>query len=50
MGGYLPTVILKLGKTLVVGEVLVKSSDQEALLAGLPITYYGPKLKLNFMK
>ena len=32
--------LLKLGKTLVVGEVLVKSSDKEALLARSSITYY----------
>ena len=31
--------LLKLGKTLVVGEVLVKSSDQEALVARSSITY-----------
>ena len=35
--------LLKLGKTLVVGEVLVKSSDKEALLARSSITYYRPK-------
>ena len=35
--------ILKLGKTLVVGEVLVKSSEKEALLARSSITYYRPK-------
>ena len=35
--------LLKLGKTLVVGEVLVKSSDQEALVARSSITYYRPK-------
>ena len=35
--------LLKLGKTLVVGEVLVKSSEKEALLARSSITYYGPK-------
>ncbi len=35
--------LLKLGKTLVVGEVLVKSSDQGALLARSSITYYRPK-------
>ena len=34
---------LKLGKTLVVGEVLVKSSEKEALLARSSITYYRPK-------
>ena len=35
--------LLKLGKTLVVGEVLFKSSDKEALLARSSITYYRPK-------
>ena len=35
--------LLKLGKTLVVGEVLVKSSDKEALLVRSSITYYRPK-------
>ena len=35
--------LLKLGKTLVVGEVLVKSSDKEALLARSSFTYYRPK-------
>ena len=35
--------LLKLGKTLVVGEVLVKSSGKEALLARSSITYYRPK-------
>ena len=35
--------LLKLGKTLVVGEVLVKSSDKEALLARSSIRYYRPK-------
>ena len=35
--------LLKLGKTLVFGEVLVKSSDKEALLARSSITYYRPK-------
>ena len=35
--------LLKLGKTLVVGEVLVKSSDKEALLARSSVTYYRPK-------
>lgn len=35
--------LLKLGKTLVVGEVLVKSSKKEALLARSSITYYRPK-------
>ena len=35
--------LLKLGKTLVVGEVLVKSSEKEALLARSSITYYRPK-------
>ena len=35
--------LLKLGKTLVVGEVLVKSSDQKALVARSSITYYRPK-------
>ena len=35
--------LLKLGKTLVVGEVLVKSSDQEDLVARSSITYYRPK-------
>ena len=35
--------LLKLGKTLVVGEVLVKSSDKEALLARSSITYYRPR-------
>ena len=35
--------LLKLGKTLVVGEVLVKSSAKEALLARSSITYYRPK-------
>ena len=35
--------LLKLGKTLVVGEVLVKSSAQEALVARSSITYYRPK-------
>ena len=34
--------LLKLGKTLVVGEVLVKSSEKEALLARSSITYYRP--------
>ena len=37
--------LLKLGKTLVVGEVLVKSSEKEALLARSSITYYRPKAK-----
>ena len=35
--------LLKLGKTLVVGEVLVKSSEKEGLLARSSITYYRPK-------
>ena len=35
--------LLKLGRTLVVGEVLVKSSEKEALLARSSITYYRPK-------
>ena len=35
--------LLKLGKTLVVGEALVKSSEKEALLARSSITYYRPK-------
>ena len=35
--------LLKLGKTLVFGEVLVKSSGKEALLARSSITYYRPK-------
>ena len=35
--------LLKLGKTLVVGEVLVKSSEKKALLARSSITYYRPK-------
>ena len=35
--------LLKLGKTLVVGEVLVKSSEREVLLARSSITYYRPK-------
>ena len=35
--------LLKLGKTLVVGEVLVKSSEKETSLAWSSITYYGPK-------
>ena len=35
--------LLKLGKTLVVGEVLVKSSDKEALLARSSVTYYRSK-------
>ncbi len=35
--------LLKLGKTLVVGEVLVKSSGKKALLARSSITYYRPK-------
>lgn len=35
--------LLKLGKTLVVGEVLVKSSEKETLLARSSITYYRPK-------
>ena len=35
--------LLKLGKTLVFGEVLVKSSEKEALLARSSITYYRPK-------
>lgn len=35
--------LLKLGKTLVVGEVLVKSSEKEARLARSSITYYRPK-------
>ena len=35
--------LLKLGKTLVVGEVLVKSSAKEVLLARSSITYYRPK-------
>ena len=35
--------LLKLGKTLVVGEVLVKSSEKEALLARSSITYYRQK-------
>ena len=35
--------LLKLGKTLVVGEVLVKSFEKEALLARSSITYYRPK-------
>ena len=38
--------LLKLGKTLVVGEVLVKSSDKEALLARSSITYYRPKAQI----
>jgi len=37
--------LLKLGKTLVFGEVLVKSSGKEALLARSSITYYRPKAK-----
>ena len=37
--------LLKLGKTLVVGEVLVKSSAKEALLARSSITYYRPKVQ-----
>ena len=35
--------LLKLGKTLVVGGVLVKSSETEARLARSSITYYRPK-------
>ena len=35
--------LLKLGKTLVVGEVLVQSSEKEASLARSSITYYGLK-------
>ena len=35
--------LLKLGRTLIVGEVLVKSSGKEALLARSSITYYRPK-------
>ena len=35
--------LLKLGKTLVVGEVLVKSSEKENLLARSSITYYRPQ-------
>ena len=35
--------LLKLGKTLVVGEVLVKSSEKESLLAMSSVTYYRPK-------
>ena len=35
--------LLKLGKTLVVGEVLVKSSEKETLIARSSITYYRPK-------
>ncbi|NCX90841.1 MAG: PaaI family thioesterase [Rhodobacteraceae bacterium] len=35
--------LLKLGKTLVFGEVLVKSSEKETLLARSSITYYRPK-------
>ena len=35
--------LLKLGKTLVVGEVLVRSSEEKALLARSSITYYRPK-------
>ena len=35
--------LLKLGKTLVVGEVLVKSSVNEHLLARSSITYFRPK-------
>ena len=38
--------LLKLGKTLVVGEVLVKSSKKEALLARSSITYYRPKAQI----
>ena len=38
--------LLKLGKTLVVGEVLVKSSEKEALLARSSITYYRPKAQI----
>ena len=37
--------LLKLGKTLVVGEVLVKSSTKEDLLARSSITYFRPKDK-----
>jgi len=35
--------LLKLGRTLIVGEVLVKSSVKEDLLARSSITYYRPK-------
>ena len=38
--------LLKLGKTLVVGEVLVKSSEREVLVARSSITYYRPKAQI----
>ena len=38
--------LLKLGSTLIVGEVLVKSSIQEDLLARSSITYFRPKVKI----
>ena len=37
--------LLKLGSTLIVGEVLVKASRQEDLLARSSITYFRPKVK-----
>jgi uncharacterized protein (TIGR00369 family) len=37
--------LLKLGRTLIVGEVLVKASRQEDLLARSSITYFRPKVK-----
>ena len=38
--------LLKLGRTLIVGEVLVKSSNQENLLARSTITYFRPKITI----
>jgi len=38
--------LLKLGRTLIVGEVLVKSSNQENLLARSTITYFRPKVTI----
>ena len=37
--------LLKLGGTLIVGEVLIKASRQENLLARSSITYFRPKVK-----
>ena len=37
--------LLKLGRTLIVGEVLVKAPKQEDLLARSSITYFRPKVK-----
>ena len=37
--------LLKLGGTLIIGEVLIKASRQENLLARSSITYFRPKVK-----